>query len=382
MAPPTIIKVVLVPSLPGEASSSGGGGGGGAAPAGEARRVDAPNARVVQSVCACSVGGSVLIAVGGDVGLQVWDESGSGLLFFWPLPEYTASPSAPPPPSSGFVRGLAFNAAAADGPCYAHLCAGTSGSDIAVFEITAAAAGSRGGGAARNPPSICLAARLAGVHDGGSAVTALGSAFQSRRGGALCEGGEGGGELISADDGGRVVVWARRAAGGGGGGDYVAAATLEDGGAAAAGVGVRRGLVVVARVDGAVRIYGLRDGRLRCEIVAHSRWLSALDLHPRRDAFATAAEDCTVSAWTLPIGDGAGGGGGGGGAGAAAAAAAGAVLLAPPEPLLSAAAVNSVLTGVAWCGEGCDDLAAAVFDADELLIWRGAGWAGGGARRP
>jgi hypothetical protein len=33
--------------------------------------VDAPNARVVQSVCACQVGGCALIAVGGDVGLQV-----------------------------------------------------------------------------------------------------------------------------------------------------------------------------------------------------------------------------------------------------------------------------------------------------------------------
>jgi hypothetical protein len=121
-----------------------------------------------------------------------------------------------------------------------------------------------------------------------------------------------------------------------------------------------------------------RDARLRCEVVAHSRWLSALDIHPRRDAFAAAAEDCTVSAWTLPV-EACGGGGGG----VAAAVGAARTAVVPPEPLLSAAAVNSVLTGVAWCGEGCDDVVAAACDADELLIWRGAGSAaagGGGAR--
>ena len=176
------------------------------------------------------------------------------------LAERAAPPQpAHPPPCLDFVRGLAFTASAADAPGCAHLCAGTSQGEVFVFEVAVAAATASGaGGAAHDTPAIRAAARLAGAHGEGRAVTALGSAFQSRRGGALCE-LEGGGELVSADDGGRVVVWARGAAGGGSAG-YAVAATLEDGGAAAAGVGVRRGLVVVARVDGTVRIYGLVRG--------------------------------------------------------------------------------------------------------------------------
>lgn len=44
------------------------------------------------------------------------------------------------------------------------------------------------------------------------------------------------------------------------------------------------------------------DGKLRSEIVAHSRWLSAMDIHPKEDIIVTAAEDATVNVWQLPIG--------------------------------------------------------------------------------
>ena len=44
-----------------------------------------------------------------------------------------------------------------------------------------------------------------------------------------------------------------------------------------------------------------RDGTLRSEIVAHSRWLSAMDIHPARDIVATVSEDCTLGVWTLPL---------------------------------------------------------------------------------
>ena len=33
---------------------------------------------------------------------------------------------------------------------------------------------------------------------------------------------------------------------------------------------------------------------------AQARWVNALDVHPTKDVFATAAEDCTVSVWRLP----------------------------------------------------------------------------------
>jgi hypothetical protein len=44
-----------------------------------------------------------------------------------------------------------------------------------------------------------------------------------------------------------------------------------------------------------------KDGMLRYELVAHSRWLSAMDIHPSKDNIVTAAEDCTMSVWQLPV---------------------------------------------------------------------------------
>jgi WD40 repeat protein len=40
--------------------------------------------------------------------------------------------------------------------------------------------------------------------------------------------------------------------------------------------------------------------QLTTEIKAHSRWLSAMDIHPTKDLVATAAEDASVAVWQLP----------------------------------------------------------------------------------
>lgn len=43
------------------------------------------------------------------------------------------------------------------------------------------------------------------------------------------------------------------------------------------------------------------DGRLLWEVVAHSRWLSGMDIHPERDLVVTCSEDATLALWQLPI---------------------------------------------------------------------------------
>ena len=145
---------------------------------------------------------------------------------------------------------------------------------------------------------------------------------------------------------------------------------------------------------------GQADGALHFEFVAHSRWLSALAAQPGLGAVATAAEDGSLAVWALPPPPPAahglrstaaalGGGGGGAGAGAAG-----------PRPLLSGCVLGSPLAGVAFLGAGGDSggdgnahggdaaaaaaaavleggLAAAGYDADELLIWAAAGDLGG-----
>ena len=37
------------------------------------------------------------------------------------------------------------------------------------------------------------------------------------------------------------------------------------------------------------------DHHHHSQVTAHARWINALDVHPTKDVFATAAEDCVVS---------------------------------------------------------------------------------------
>jgi hypothetical protein len=122
------------------------------------------------------------------------------------------------------------------------------------------------------------------------------------------------------------------------------------------------------------------DGRLRCEIVAHARWLSALSLHPSRDLLASVAEDGSFAVWHLPLAltqhDYCGTSGTSGGPKGSTAAGAEA---AAPAPALSGSVLGAALTGVAFAGDGGADVAAVGYDCEELLVWRGVAGAGGGA---
>jgi hypothetical protein len=119
-----------------------------------------------------------------------------------------------------------------------------------------------------------------------------------------------------------------------------------------------------------------REGQLRYEIVAHSRWLSGMDIHPSRDIIATVAQDCTLAVWQLPI------------AMAKVRACCACSIMhpsgglctwQPPCPpiwmqaacLMSVCSLHDVLTGVAFCGEASDDVAAVAYDVEALLLWKG-----------
>ncbi|KAF8066185.1 Wdr54 [Scenedesmus sp. PABB004] len=280
----------------------------------EATRVDLQHHSSVQCVRGCSIDGAPLLALGNEVGLQVWDCAGARLLWAWELPRGAPASAH----HADYIGALAF---AADGAGGLALAAGASSGDVHVFTI------------ARGP----LLAHAATLRHHGRPVVALGSALQSRRGAWGDD--RGGGEL------GTICVWTP-AAGGAPGGH--ALARVIEAGAPCAGLAVRRGLVVAGRADGVLVLYDLRDGGLRAEIAAHACGLSALDVHPSRDVVATVAEDCTVAVWSLPV-DGA-----------------------RAACLLSAVAFHEVLTGVAFCGAGDDSVAAVAYDGDALLLWRGA----------
>ena len=89
--------------------------------------------------------------------------------------------------------------------------------------------------------------------------------------------------------------------------------------------------------------------QLSCEIVAHSRWLTAMDIHPTKDIVATVAEDGTIAVWSLP--------------------------LRPGSSSSDKAAcllnwMHAMPTGVAFCGPSDSDVAVVALDNEELRVYR------------
>jgi WD40 repeat protein len=93
-------------------------------------------------------------------------------------------------------------------------------------------------------------------------VTALGSAFQSRRGGWADDLGS---ELVSCDDDGSLRVWLVPSSSG-----YMATDVAVATGAACCSLAVRRGFIVAAGVDGTVRIYNTVSACVTVQSLGHS----------------------------------------------------------------------------------------------------------------
>ncbi|PNH03422.1 hypothetical protein TSOC_010512 [Tetrabaena socialis] len=66
----------------------------------------------------------------------------------------------------------------------------------------------------------------------------------------------------------------------------------------------------------------------------------------RKDVIVTAAEDCSIAIWALPIGG------------------------RKAELLLSVCWLQAALTGVAFCGPTSDDVAVVAYDTDEVHVYK------------
>jgi len=81
-------------------------------------------------VRACSVDGVVVLVIGSEAGLQVWDESGSSLLYVWSLPRSRGSTATTT--RKNFVSAVSF-AVASNGDVV--LAAGSSHGAIYTFSV-------------------------------------------------------------------------------------------------------------------------------------------------------------------------------------------------------------------------------------------------------
>ncbi|GLC46400.1 WD repeat-containing protein 54 [Pleodorina starrii] len=288
----------------------------------QVRKIDSQHADVIHSVVACSHNAATFLVIATDAGLQIWDKTITHLTHVCPLPSAGASEVAAR--NAYFARGVAINVANDGTP---HIAFGTSGG--AVFALALSESDGKFG-------SVPVA--LPRHHK--SPITAIGSAYQSRQGKWTEDLGC---NLVTCDEEGGIAVWQAQHSGAGG---FSLLTSIKPTGQPAVSVAVRRDLIVAARLDGAVQLYGLRDGLLRADLGAHSRFISAMDIHPTKDIIATVSEDCSLGVWALPIGG------------------------AKAECLLSTCWMNAMLTGVAFCGPTNDDVAVVAYDTDEVHVYK------------
>lgn len=182
----------------------------------------------------------------------------------------------------------------------------------------------------------------------GAGITDLGSEVDSYRGSAPAGAEAPRPILVSADDAGLINVFAANSP--------VDFTKLFDAQVKSpvASVAARGDQVIAAEVRGVINFISLSTQRVYCELQAHGRYLSAMDLHPRRDVFATVAEDSTLGVWTLPKE------GGGSGSGIAA----------EVRSIFSTSWEDGMLTGVTFCGDRGDSLAVCAHDEMELCVWQ------------
>jgi len=273
--------------------------------------------RVVNHICPIVLSSGSFIALATTLGVQVFDGSGKALKLFWPLPEKDAPDRAVEHASTSccWVR------AASGDVC---LCVGSSSGRIYVFGLDE--------GGARMPHIATLVDQM------GSSITALGSHLQSRGGRPSPEDPA---MLLSGDDSGRVIMYSvpdTRS--------FTKCGELS-GRTICVGLAARGDLAVVGSIDGVVKVYSLSALGLRAEVVAHSRLMSALALHPTRDVVLSCGEDATVCAWTLPTpGNDA------------------------VRMLLQAVWQNSLLTGACFAG---DNVVVVPYDHEEAAVYKVTG---------
>ena len=262
--------------------------------------------------------------------VHVFDDSGRALRHARPLPGAAAVTLPDGTEMANFARGVC-SSCSEDGR--AQLCVGTANGSVLVMEYDGA--------------RFRDAASLDGHYQ--VPIADLGSEVDSFRGSAPPDSAGPRAVMASADDAGVVVAWRAITS------DRFEAMFWLQLESPAVAVAARGDQIVAAETSGRVSFISLRTQKVYCELQAHSRYLSALDMHPTQDVFATVAEDSTLAVWELPMERRAGAGRESG---------------ADPRCVFAACWPDGMLTGVAFCGERWRSLAVCAHDETEICVWQ------------
>jgi WD40 repeat protein len=254
-------------------------------------------------------------------GIHIYDGKGKQLMHSHALPEGKTLTTAAGAELANHARGVS-SSFSADGR--GQICIGSVGGSIFVIDYDGV----------RFRTSATLTQHKA-------AITDLGSEVDSYRGAAPPGAEQPRPILISADDAGMVKVW----------GCNTSEEFCELFGvqltAPVSAVAARGDKVIAAEISGMVSFISMTSQQVYCELRAHSRYLSAMALHPTRDVISTVSEDSTVAVWNIPREVG--------------------------EEAMCVFATHwrdALLTGVAFCGDRADSLAVCAHDQLDLCVWQ------------
>lgn len=68
-------------------------------------------------------------------------------------------------------------------------------------------------------------------------------------------------------------------------------------------LGLWEGMVVAAYGSGHIRLFSTVEPSLLCEVAAHARWITALDVASSANLFLSVSEDSFVRVWEIDCGD-------------------------------------------------------------------------------
>jgi len=261
------------------------------------------------------IDGNTYLVLATAVGVQFWDAAGNNIVFNY---QFGDDNQVDNKVRTSFAKGITSVIAADDTEL---ICVGSSSGNIFVFE-----------GSAFKFKCVHI---IKGEHK--EPISALASEY----GDMMSSGQTQQRHLISADDAGQVVVWSALSST-----TFTKTNTIARAGFPCCGVKVRGDRLIVAYTDGLLAFYNLDTCTKWMELTAHSRFLSAIAIHPSKDIFATVAEDSTLNVWTLPdCGN-------------------------KLEVLMSVSWTDSMLCGVTFCGPDNNAVAACAFDTEEIRIWQ------------
>jgi len=258
---------------------------------------------MVMQAKAIDLGGRSFLVVGTTKSIQIWSIATKSCMIVHDLPEHDMEGGS----TSQFARG----AAGISNERGNFVCVGTSMGILHVFAI----------GEGNNATHHCT---LEG-HEG--AITAVASEVGEMK------------TLASADQNGKIVTWSSP--------NFDKESVFAADGNPVTGVVFKGTTIVASLASGTIRLVNAKTAVALAEIGAHSRIITAIDVHPVLDMFVTVAEDTFVNVWTMPNEE-------------------------THEEIklcLNTRVENGFLTGVHFCGPQKTSIATVSYDLDKATVF-------------